>query len=130
MGSKLDIKIGDIVFIKVENGSNAARKITPMTVENIDRWLFEREVSAIGRKYITVKWSPWTEEKFNIEDDYRQKYTSGGADYKLYTSKQEVLDEMESEEIYLKLKSEFSNHMNKRPLTLDQLRRISKIVNE
>lgn len=130
MSRKLDIKKGDTVFIKVIEGSNASRNITPMTEENINRWLFKGEVLSIGRKYISVKFETGKEEKFKIDSDYRNKYTYGGFDYKLYVSRQEILDEKESERLYGDIKRDFSDWNNNNKFTLDQLRRISKIINE
>lgn len=128
MSRKLDIKKGDTVFARIEEGSNASRRIT-MTLDNVDKWVLEGIVISVGRRYITVKFSEYHEEKFDIEHEYRQKHTCGGADYKLYTSKQEILDEREATMIYRRLRNEFTS-INNKTFTLDQLRRIRDIVSE
>ena len=128
MDRKLDIKKGDTVFAKIEEGSNASRRIT-MTLDNLDEWVLEGIATSVGKKYITVKFNEYHEDKFVIEHDYRQKYTYGSADYKLYTSKQEILDEREATMIYRRLRNEFTS-VNNKSLSLDQLRRIRDIVSE
>lgn len=129
MSRKLDIKKGDTVYVKIEEMSNAARRVK-MSMNNIDEWLFEGVVVSVGRKYITVKWNDWKEAKFSIEKDYREHYTCGGADYKLYANKQEVLDEKESDIIYSQIREKFSVYRNNHKLSLDQLKRIREIIEE
>lgn len=132
MGRKLDIKKGDTVYIKIESGSNAARRKNPFTIDTFDEWVKEVVVSGIGRKYITINKGEWSEMKFDIENDYREHYTYGGADWKLYKSKQEILDEMEYNNIYDNMKSIFGGYRGYGgcSLTLDQLRRINTIIKE
>lgn len=130
MSRKLDIKNGDKVFIKIEEGSNAARRKEPFSLETFDEWVKEVEVTSVGRKYITVGKEKYSQIKFEIENDYREHYTCGGADHKLYVSKQEILDEHESNQLYDGIKSCFSNWVNNDKYSLDQLRRIKAILEE
>lgn len=130
MDRKLDLKVGQEVVVKIIEGSNASRREN-MSLDNIDSWCFNGEVTKVGRKYITVKFNNWQEYQFDIEFDYRNKYTAGGADYQLYLSKQEVVNEKESNNLYKYIQTEFNGYSgNKGKFTLDQLRRIMDIINE
>jgi hypothetical protein len=129
MDRKLDLKVGQSVVIKVEEASNASRRVN-MSLANIDEWCFDGEVTKVGRKYITVKFKGYKEEQFVAEDDYRQKYTAGGADYKLYLTKQDVIDEKEANNLYSDIRTKFGGFRNNNQFTLDQLQRITNIINE
>ena len=85
----LNLKKGDKCCVAIIKGSNASR-YKDMSLENIDNWTYEAEVTIINKKYITVKFGV-NEEKFVIEDDYRNKYSCGGADWQLFNSKEEVI---------------------------------------
>ena len=127
MDRVLNLKKGDKCIVAIEKCSNASRYVD-MSLENIDNWTYEGTVVTVGRKYITVGFNGW-EDKFTIDDDYRQKYTCGGADYKLYKDKQEVIDTIKRNILLYNL---FGSH---RPakinnLTLDQLKRINAIIEE
>lgn len=127
--------VGQEIWVKIEEHSNAARYINS---SNIEEWIYQGEIVKIGRKYVTVKFGRYDdgkinyyhEEKFNVEDDYRQVWTAGGADYKLYLTKQDILDEIESDKLYSQIKSEFSGFKNNNKFTLDQLRKIKAIIEE
>ena len=127
MDRKLNLQVGQPVAIKIEEMSNASRRVD-MSLENIDEWCFDGEITKIGRKYITVKFKGY-EDQFSIEYDYRQKYTYGGADYKLYLSKEDVIKEKKADDLYYGIKSKFSSYKNS-VFTLDQLERITKIIEE
>lgn len=132
MDRKLELKVGQEVAIRIESGSNVSRYLKSMTLENIDEWCFSGEVIKSGRKYITVKFNGGRIEQFNTEDEYRNKYTYGGADYKLYLTKQDVIEEYKSEELYRDIKDKhFGGYGgNRGKFTLDQLERIISIINE
>lgn len=127
MDSKLNLKVGQEVAIKVEEMSSIARR-TDMSIENIDNWCFAGTVTKVTKKYITVKFNI-IEKQFTIEDDYREKYTRGLADYKLYESKQDVIDEYESKRLHSMIRSKFSS-FDDLDLTLVQLKRIQAIIEE
>lgn len=131
MDRKLKLKVGQKVVVKIEEMSNAARNLglEGMTLDNIDKWCVNGEVTKIGRKYITVKFNKWNEEQFSIEDDYRQKYTLGGANYKLYLNKEEIINDFKANKIYVSIQYYFSSYKNSR-FTLDQLKRIKEIIDE
>ena len=80
--TKSFVKKGDKVIVAIEKGSNEARRMD-MSVANIDNWTYEGTVISSGSKYITVEFNKDT-LKFVVEDDYRNQWTRGGADYKLY----------------------------------------------
>lgn len=125
---KKDFKIGQIVYLKIIEGSNAARYIDK---PNKEEWILEKEVTKIGRKYISVARvgdTRFGEEKFDIQNNFRHYYTVGGQDYELFISKKQILEHMESEELYDKIKSKFSNWKNNGKFTLQQLKKISEII--
>lgn len=62
-----------------------------MSLENIDNWTYIGEVVTVSKKYITVKFNYNFVEKFVIEDEYRNKYNCGSADWQLFNSKEEVI---------------------------------------
>jgi hypothetical protein len=114
------MKSGDIVFLKAV-GNNARNRN--------DTYVEEYVVGSIGRKYFDVHKDgnkSWT-IKFRL-DGLRQ-HTDYSPDWKLYFSMQEILDEEEFKKLSGKLRVKFGQY-GKIDLTLDQLRRISQIVNE
>jgi len=84
----------------------------------------ELVVSKIGSKYFDCY---KTMDRFNLSDlrhevkDYQQW------NYQLYTSKQELLDEWEKEELSCKIKRYFG-FSSKNTLTIDQLKLIANII--
>ncbi|MEG2289552.1 MAG: hypothetical protein RSC24_06255 [Clostridium sp.] len=127
MNRKLNLKKGDKCIVATEKMSNVSRRLD-MGIRDIKNWTYEGEVISAGRKYITVKFG-LKEEKFVVDDDYRQKWTCGGADYKLYQSIQEVYEEREIEELNMIIKGKFNMFGNPN-YSLDQLRRIKAILDE
>lgn len=103
--------------------SNAARYISDKSIP--ENWIKEVTVTKVGRKYIEAGGY-----KFNIEDDFRQVYTYGGADYELYLSKDEILYKINSEKLYREIRSKFSRFDNNGKYTLEQLEAINEIINQ
>jgi len=128
MDRKLDLKVGQKVVVTIIKRSNASRH-KDMSLENIDNWCFDGEVTKIGRKYITVKWDKWSEEQFSIENDYNNK-TDYSCDYKLYLNKEEIIKERKADELYNEIKTHFSGWGGNENFSLDQLERIINIINE
>lgn len=77
---------GQTVFIYVVG--NAARYCKPGIENHIQEW----EVKTVGSKYITAvnKKCSFREAKFSIENDFRQVYERGTADYILFLTKEEI----------------------------------------
>lgn len=121
----MDYKKGDKVIVAIVKSSNASR-YRDMNIKNIKEWTFEGEVVSSGKKYVTVEFK-YGIEKFEVDNDYLQKYIRGGADYKLYHSLEDVKNEYEEEEIYDYLRSKFSLWSN-RYLSLDTLRKIKDLI--
>ncbi len=86
---KNDFHKGQTVWIYLVG--NAAR-YTKTLEERIQEW----KVVSVGRKYITCrdKNCSWREAKFDIDDDFRHVYKYGTADYILYLSKEDILNEI------------------------------------
>jgi hypothetical protein len=126
MNRKFDLKVNQVVFVKIEKGSNAARRMD-MTLDNIDEWCFSGIVSKVGKKYMAIDIENIGLEQFSIEDDYKQKYTRGGADYKLYLTKEDAIEEVERDILYSNISREFSGYENK--FSVGQLRKINDIIN-
>ena len=121
MDRKLNFKKGDKCIIAVEPGSNLARYFGNLTLDNIDEWTKEGEITSVGRKYITIN----NGKKFDITNDYREKWDRGGGNYKLYKNLQEVKDEYETKRLSWKIFNKADCN-----LTLDQLKRIYAIMQE
>lgn len=120
------LKIGDEVCVAIIKRSNAARG-KDMSIGNIDNFTYKSVVTKVGRKYITVEFNNrYGEEQFDIESG-NNLYKYGSADYKLYLTKQDVIDDYKVDELFSLIKSKFgwSN-----TFALDQLERIVKIVEE
>lgn len=124
MERTLNIKKGDNVVVAIEKSSNRARRVN-MAVSNIDNWTFKGVVLSVSKKYITVEFNGST-MKFVIADDYRNKYTYGGADYKLYLSFDDVYNEFKSQELYSQIKSKFSAYKNS--YSLETLNKILELL--
>ena len=71
----------------------------------------------------------WT-KKFDSEWDYNQKVNCGSPNYKLYLSKEEIINEGKADKLYDKIKSCFNNYSNNNEFTLDELNKILDIINE
>lgn len=128
---KSDFSIGQKVYLKIIKGSNAARRINKDESETSESWIKEKVVTKIGKKYITVgnnTGSTYGEEKFDITQDFRHYYTIGSADYKLYLSKDEILEDMECEKLYNDIKNLFSSYDNNRKYTLKQLQKVKELL--
>lgn len=128
---KSDFSIGQKVYLKIIKGSNAARHISKDKPETSESWIKEKVVTKIGKKYITVgnsTDSTYGEEKFDITQDFRHYYTIGSADYKLYLSKDEILEDMECEKLYNDIKNLFSSYDNNRKYTLKQLQKVKELL--
>ena len=129
MNRTLDLKKEQEVFIKIEEMSNRSRS-KDMSIGNIDAWVFKGVVLSVGRKYINVKVldSYNFEIKFEIDTDYREHYVAGGSNYKLYLSKQDIIDEKEADDIYDSIKSSFGSWKNNNKYSLEELKEIIKII--
>lgn len=130
MDRKLELKVGQKVVIKIIEGSNISRN-KDMSLENIDNWCYDGEVIKIGRRYITIKWSKWSETQFDKESDYRNKI-DGSCDYKLYLNKEEIIEEHKANDLYRNIRDKYFERYggNNGKFTLDQLERIMNIINE
>ncbi|PYY28307.1 beta barrel domain-containing protein [Paenibacillus illinoisensis] len=114
------MKSGDIVFLKAV-GNNARYRN--------DTYVEEYVVGSIGRKYFDVYKDGNKSRTIKFRLSGLRQHTDYSPDWKLYFSMQEILDEEESERLSGKLREIFNSY-GKINLTLDQLRRISQIVNE
>lgn len=121
----MEYKKGDEVIVAIIKGSNVSR-YKDTSIENIKEWTYNGEVLSSGRKYVTVKFG-YHVEKFEVENNYLQKCTCGGADYKLYKSIEDVLCEHEQEKLYDYLRSKFSSWSNPN-ISLDTLRKIKDLI--
>lgn len=126
---KKDFKIGQIVYLKIVEGSNVARYISDKS--NIENWIKEKVVTKVGNKYISVANSDddrWGEEKFDIQNHFWHYYTAGGQNYELFLSKEDIVKDLESEKLYSKVKDKFSSWKNKGTYTFEQLQSILDIL--
>lgn len=111
------MNIGDTVFLKAAGRNRKEAHIV------------ECKISKIGRKYFEVSREGYQHHviKFRIEDN--KQHTEYSPDWILYFSMQEILDEEEFNRLSGNIKKKFDTY-GKVDLTLDQLRRISYIINE
>lgn len=125
----LNLKKGDKCIVAIEKNSNASRN-KDMSLKNIENWTYEGEVISVGRKYITVNFGEYNTGKFEIDNNYRKKVACGTNDYILYQNIKQIKDEIECVELTAKIRGVFQYNYNAEGLTLDQLRKISDILDE
>lgn len=120
----MDIKVGDEVCRAVLRGSNASRHYN-LNISNIDEWTKIVKVAKVTKKYITLE----NGEKYSVDDDYKEKVTRGGSDYKLFLNKQECYDHYLKEALLSDIRSFFDyfNQRNKN-LSLSELKEINNII--
>lgn len=110
--------VGDKIWLKPDG--NQARR---------SKEIREYEIKKVGRKYYEV----WDGEfdgstiKFTIEGN--SQVTEYTADWEVYFSKQEILDEEEYKTLHNNIKRKVDIY-GRPTLTLDQLRRINTIIIE
>ena len=128
MSRKLKLIKEQTVIIRYIN--DRLRYETDTSINNIDEWTTEGKITKIGRKYIEVDMGGYL-DKFDIEWNYNQKVNAGSPDYRLYLSKEEIINEIKAEELYKKLHNHFGGYGNNSgEFSLSQLERILEIVNE
>ena len=120
-------KVGDKVVMAIEEGSNASRRIK-ISLKTKSDWIFPVEVIKVGRKYITVRKPSGIEFKFDINDEYREVYEWGGADYRLYPTENAVIEKFLANALHNKIRSAFSDYGETR-YSLSQLKAIAEILN-
>lgn len=118
--NKSDFKKGQIVY--VSRRSYYGRKIPKEIIQG--------EVVSIGSKYISVQIGLWDVRKFEINNNFHECVTAGSADYELYLSEQAIRDDEEKYEIVQLIKDQYNQYSCYTDLTIDQLRRIKKIIEE
>jgi len=109
------MKVGENIFIKTTG--NAARYGGSKIIDTT--------VSKVGRKYFEVEALPSV--RFHISNLVQD--TNYSTSYKVYHSREAIEEETELIELRDKMRKTF-DHWNGTPLTLDQYRRIDKIVSE
>lgn len=109
---------------KIEIG----RKIYLKPINNASRYsneILEAEVVKVGRKYFEI--NRGAVKKYYIET--LQPVSEYVPDYKIYFSEQEIFDEREYDKLLSQIRSKF-DMWAKKDLTLEQLRKITKIIAE
>lgn len=123
--------------LKLNKGDKCivAREWTGRTVrdgytrlDNVEEWTWEVEVLTVSKKYITVDFRG-SKEKFDIDLDYQQKVDRGESDYKLYMSREQVLNRMKANDLYYEIRKKFDTFGDS-PYTLEQLEAIMDILSE
>lgn len=125
MNRKLKLEKEQEVVIRYIN--DRIRYMEDRTIDNIDKWTSNGKVTKVGRKYIEVDMNGFL-EKFDIEFDYVQKTNIGSPDYKLYLSKEEIINEIGTEELYREVKNHFGDWHNRNKFTSRQLNQILDII--
>lgn len=127
MNRVLNLRKGDKCIVAREwTGKTVRNGFTRL--DNVEEWTWEVEVITVSKKYITVDFKG-RKEKFEIEFDYQQKVNYGSSDYKLYMTREEVLDRIKANQLHSNIKSKFEGFGNTK-YTLDQLERVMAILNE
>ena len=114
--TKKDFTVGQIVYLKLTN--NSARGLSG------DKLIVEKEVKAIGNKYITVGSVNCDYGFIKLDYEYGREKTEYSSDFTLYITKQDILDEEECARLEQEIKRLISD------VPLKQLRKILSICNE
>jgi hypothetical protein len=114
----MKLEVGQQVFLKAVGNNARGRK---------EVFIREETISKVGRKYFEVG-NGYRPLKFHIED-LSQEMGGYIADWTLYLSKQDILDEDESNDLHSDIRTAFSGY-GKSKYTLEQLRKIKAIVDE
>lgn len=134
MERKLNIKVGQEVAVRINDFCNARQRLgKQLTLDNIKDWCFTSTVTKAGKKYITVEFyigECLNKAQFSVEDDYNEKEKAGGADYKLYESKEDIVKEVKTKALYNNIKDKFGDNFDITAYSIDQLERIMSILNE
>jgi len=109
------MKVGENIFIKTTG--NAARYGGSKIIDTT--------ICKVGIKYFEVRALPGV--RFYISNLTQD--TNYSTSYRVYNSREAIEEEDELIELRDKLRKTF-DHWNRTPLTLDQYRRIDKIVSE
>ncbi|MFB5759023.1 beta barrel domain-containing protein [Paenibacillus medicaginis] len=112
------MQVGETVYLKAVGNNARHRK---------EVYIKEDVITKVGRKYFEVG-ADHRPLKFQI-DGLKQETGGYTADWKLYFSMQEILDEEEFQRISREIENIFRSY-DKVKLTLDQLRRIKTIIYE
>lgn len=125
-----DFKVGQKVYVELTG--NASRGKT--AEECIEEW----EITSVGRKYIEAgridkkRGGVWGKHLFEYKENYGRfvEKTNYCIDYALYLTRQEIEDKQEKSRIFKEVSEVFRGFGAERNITLEQLRRIKKILNE
>lgn len=125
MSRNLNLKKGDKVVVAFRKRSLITRVTSmDMSIENIDNWTYEGIVKSVGERFVVVTFNN-RDLQFVIDYDYQEKHYN--SEFKLYLTKQEVIDEMLLEEYFEKIKMKFNySFINK--YNIRQLTRILNIL--
>jgi hypothetical protein len=120
--NKADLKIGQTIYMKVYG--NSARYLNSINA-SLEEYISEYKISKIGNKYFSILDSFNT--KFEIVTGIQKNGFNGGK--KAYLKKQDIYDEKEISDLEKKFSDSFY-WTSRKKLSLDQLRRIDKIIEE
>lgn len=111
------MEVGQKIYLKPVNNRERG-------IRDIREYIKKVTVSKVGRKYFEV-------EEMNMKFDLveMRDVSQYVAEYEVYLSKQEILDELEFKELAFKVKTIFNGYSDPK-LTLEQLRRIVDIISE
>lgn len=133
MNKELNFKAGQEVAVRIKDFSNAKMRLREVfTLENMDKWIFDGVVTKAGRKYITAEFyigEILERIQFSVEDEYNEREKAGGSDYKLYESKEDIIQEFKIKKLYSDIGDKFKNN-NDVTYSLDQLEKIMAILQE
>lgn len=117
------IKAGNKCYLKAQGNEVRRHRGRPA-----EEWIYEGEIIKVGRKYFIVKCG-CRDIKYSLEDF--TEVTNYCSDWNFYFNKQDILDEMEVDNLERDIRNRFSGYgKNSSKLSLNQLRRITDIINE
>lgn len=118
-----DVKVGDTVYLLPVGNADRYTKHLPA-----EEKLQEATVTKVGRKYFYLDKHPLDKFGNRYDEDHRGYYqdvSEYSANYEVYLSKQALVDKHERERLAKSI-----GNVIYLGLSLDQLRRISEIINE
>lgn len=94
------IKVGNKCYLKAQGNEERYHKDKP-----IEEWIYEAEITKVGRKYFTVKNSYGLEIQYDLE--HLEEKTNYCSDWEFNFTKQEILDKHETEKLNWNIRTRF-----------------------
>ena len=122
-----DFKVGQKVFVELTGNASSGKTAE----ECIEEW----EITSVGKKYIkagklSARRGILNETTFEWKDTYKNFVEKNDCcvNYILYAKRKEIEERQEKSRLFREISEVFTRHWARTELTLEQLRKIKKIL--